>query len=174
MPVTLAVPLPVPVLVLLLEGVPVELPVCEPVWLCVPDALAAALCVQLGDREPVELLVTDAELDALLELVPVPLHVPDALPDALPETVRVAEAVLLPKPRRRLATLSPRYVSRASVASTDSPLVPPPAAPPAASHSSADSYTPDDMPLAGTSCVTLTYRKQPAEPCHAAPLASNA
>ena len=154
MPVTLAVPLPVPVPVLLLEGVPVELPVCVPVGLWVLDALAAALCVQLGDREPVELLVTDTEPDALLELVPVPLRVPDALPDSVP--VRVTVAVLLPEPRRRLATRSPRYVNRASVASIDTAPPPPPAPPPAASHSSADSYTPEAMPLAGTSCVTLT------------------
>jgi hypothetical protein len=101
----------------------------------VADSVAKAL------GEPVPVPLGDAVLVRLGVLLGVPL--PDALADGL----------------RRLATLTPRYVSRATTSSGDSPPPAPPPLPPAASHSSADSRMPLAMVLDGTSSVTLAYRK---------------
>ena len=84
------------------------------------------------------------------------LALPDGVPDGVPDGLR------------RLATLRPRYVSRAttSVGVSPPPLPPPPPPPPppAASHSSTDSRSPPVTRLLGTSWLTLTYRKQPPLP----------
>ena len=85
---------------------------------------------------------------------PEPVVLGVAVSDALRLAVAVAEPLL--DALRRLATLSPRYVSRAMTAPGASLAPPPP--PPAASHSSADSRSPLAMALEGTSCVTLTSR----------------
>ncbi len=124
----------------------------------VPVALDDAVPVALDDGVPVWLPVPVA----LLEPVPVPLA--DPVPDLLGMTLGVPLPDALPDGLRRLATLRPRYVRRASTASVGvspvPPVLPPPLPPPplAASHSSTDSRSPLAYPLLGTSWLTLTYR----------------
>ena len=127
-------------------------------WVDVAVPEGDAVAVLLGAREPV----------ALDEPVPVPVELLDGVSEALAAlvalllsdlvTVAVPLAaklgvplavplrVALPEPLRRLATLSPRYVSRATTASgvlpPPVPPPPPPPPPPAASHSSTDSRSP--------------------------------
>ena len=136
-----------------IEAVPDRLPVrvCVPVAaplagrdeLGVPDAVAAlvTLGVDVAEGAVEVLLVAPTEralvTTALDEPVPVQLEAV-ALGVALPVLLPVADA--LPEPLRRLATLRPRYVSRATMASGDSS--PAPTAPAAASHSSTDSRSP--------------------------------
>jgi len=133
-------PVSLPVVVALLELVPVTLSDC--------DTVALRVAEPLGERLPVPLAV----LLALLE--PVPLALTELLPDALrvalpvPLALAVTLALGVPDGLRSDATLRPRYVSRDTASS------PPP---PAASHS-ADSSTPLAKALLGMSCVTLAYR----------------
>ena len=134
-------------------------------------AVGAPLRVWLG--VPVGVPVAPLEPEAVPEPLGVPVgltvSVPVTVPMALlePEAARVPVAEPLADALRRLATLTPRYVSRASTASVGaSPLPPPPPPPapplppppPAASHSSTDSRSPLAMVLDGTSWLTLTSR----------------
>ena len=123
--------------------VPVAAPLAERDELGVLDAVAAlvTLVADVAEGAVEVLLVAPTEralvTAALDEPVPVQLEAV-ALGVALP--VRPPVTVALPKPLRRLATLRPRYVSRATTASGDSS--PAPTAPAAASHSSTDSRSP--------------------------------
>ena len=117
------------------------------------------VAVPLGEDVPLDEFVP-VPLDVpvpLLEPDPVPLPVTLAGGVTLPLGVALAVAlpVALPDGLRRLATLRPRYVSRATTSAGDS-------TPPAASHSSTDSRTPLAMMLLGTSWLTLANRKQGA------------
>ena len=154
----------VAVLVALLEPVHVLVALRDTDWLLVAVALRERVPVALTDTELVTLRVAGALGDG----VPVRLPVGDALlepvADALTEplpvglpvellvtlTLPVADTLGVPDGLRSDAMARPRYVSRVTASSP----------PPAASHSSTDSRSPLAMMLAGTSWLTLAYRKQ--------------
>ena len=134
-----AVPAALPVRVF----VPVAAPLAERDELGVPDAVAALVTLVADVAEGAVEVRLEASTErtlvtaALDEPVPVQLEAV-ALGVALPVPLPVA--VALPEPLRRLATMRPRYVSRATTASGDS--LPAPTAPAAAGHSSTDSRSP--------------------------------
>ena len=128
------------------------------VGLGVRELAALRLGVALGVRVAGLVPVGDAVGERLRVLAGVGVREPVPLGVSVRGAVRVAAGDALPEPLRRLATLSPRYVSRATTASGVSPPPPPP--PPAASHSSAASRMPLAMMLTGTSWLMLAYRKQ--------------
>ena len=131
------------------------------VGLGVRELAALRLGVALGVRVAGLVPVGDAVGERLRVLAGVGVREPVPLGVSVRGAVRVAAGDALPEPLRRLATLSPRYVSRATTASGVSPPPPPlPPPPPAASHSSADSRMPLAMMLTGTSWLMLAYRKQ--------------
>jgi hypothetical protein len=115
-----------------------------------PDVVGAALgvSVALPRPDPVALLGMPPLVAPPLGVPPLvapplgvpPLGVPTLV--ALPLGVAPRDADATADGLRRLATLTPRYVRRASTLAGVSPPPPLPAPPPAASHSSTDSRSP--------------------------------